>query len=398
MARFAYGGQALIEGVLMRGRDAIAVALRHPDGRIVWADEKLAVGFRAMRWARLPFIRGLVVLYETLVVGTRWLVRSAGVAAAEAAGPMEASPGVAAESEPVAAVGATAAGPVAEPAAVSAAVGFTSAAADRTAAAPAAVERAAAEPAGATAGVTPPPASQAPPTAAVDATDLGPGAVALMLGVTLVIGIGLFFFLPLLLASAIAGGQSSLVQRIVEGTIQVAIFLGYLLLVGRTPDVRRTFEYHGAEHKTIHALEAGDPLTVEAVRKYPTAHPRCGTEFLVVVILVSIVVFSIVGRQAIPVMVATRIVLIPVIAGISYELLRFGARHRERRLVRWIFEPGIWVQMITTKQPTDEMLEVAIVSIEQALLADGEMLPNGSGTIGRSPLVLAPAAGPATGA
>jgi uncharacterized protein YqhQ len=391
MARFAYGGQALIEGVLMRGRDAIAVALRHPDGRIVWADEKLAVGFRATRWARLPFIRGLVVLYETLVVGTRWLVRSAGVAAAEAAGPMEASRGVAPESEPVITVGATAAGPVAEAA-------WAATAVDSTPADPAVPERAAAEPAGATAAVTPPPASQAPPTAAVDATDLGPGAVALMLGVTLVIGIGLFFFLPLLLASAIAGGQSSLVQRIVEGTIQVAIFLGYLLLVGRTPDVRRTFEYHGAEHKTIHALEAGDPLTVEAVRKYPTAHPRCGTEFLVVVILVSIVVFSIVGRQAIPVMVATRIVLIPVIAGISYELLRFGARHRERRLVRWIFEPGIWVQMITTKQPTDEMLEVAIVSIEQALLADGEMLPNGSGTIGRSPLVLAPAAGPATGA
>jgi hypothetical protein len=332
-----------------------------------------------------------VVLYETLVVGTRWLVRSAGVAAAEAAGPMEASRGVAPESEPVTTVGATTAGPVAEAA-------WAATAVDSTPADPAVPERAAAEPAGATAAVTPPPASQAPPTAAVDATDLGPGAVALMLGVTLVIGIGLFFFLPLLLASAIAGGQSSLVQRIVEGTIQVAIFLGYLLLVGRTPDVRRTFEYHGAEHKTIHALEAGDPLTVEAVRKYPTAHPRCGTEFLVVVILVSIVVFSIVGRQAIPVMVATRIVLIPVIAGISYELLRFGARHRERRLVRWIFEPGIWVQMITTKQPTDEMLEVAIVSIEQALLADGEMLPNGSGTIGRSPLVLAPAAGPATGA
>ncbi len=400
MARFAYGGQALIEGVLMRGRDAIAVALRHPDGRIVWADEKLAVGFRATRWARLPFIRGLVVLYETLVVGTRWLIRSAGVAAAEAAGPMDIAPAAvpAPESELLT-------------------KGTESAAAcdqrglrgllrrrDRLpAAAAAAAERAAADPAaagppGATLDAAAPPANPPTPTAAADATDLGTGAVALMLALTLVFGIGLFFFLPLFLASMIAGGQSSLVQRIVEGTIQVAIFLGYLLLVGRTPDVRRTFQYHGAEHKTIHALEAGDPLTVETVRRYPTAHPRCGTEFLVVVILVSIVVFSIVGRQAIPVMVATRIVLIPVIAGISYELLRFGARHRERRLVRWIFEPGIWVQMITTKQPTDEMLEVAIVSIEQALLADGEMLPNGSGTIGRSPLVLAPAIGPAMGA
>src|SRR5664280_1776611 len=196
MARFSYGGQALIEGVLMRGRDVIAVALRHPDGRIVWADEKLAVGFRATRWARLPFVRGLVVLYETLVVGTRWLVRSAGVAAVEELGP---------------------------------------------AARPAPLPPVTAEPGAA-------------PTA-------------------------------------------------VEGVTQVTIFLGYLTLIGRTSDVRRTFQYHGAEHMSIHALEAGDPLTVEAVRKYPTAHPRCGTEFLVVVILVSIITFSLVGRQDIVIMI-----------------------------------------------------------------------------------------------
>jgi len=354
MARFSYGGQALIEGVLMRGRDVIAVALRHPDGRIVWAEEKLAVGFRATRWARLPFVRGLVVLYETLVVGTRWLVRSAGIAAVEELAPMHPAP-----SAP------SALNPAADPAGVQDAVD---------------------------AGATFPPTPAAP---VADSADLGKGAVALMLGLTLVVGVGLFFFLPLLLAKAIAGGQSSVVERAVEGGIQVAIFLGYLLLIGRTSDVRRTFQYHGAEHMTIHALEAGDPLTVDAARKYPTAHPRCGTEFLVVVILVSIVVFSVVGRQAIPVMIASRIVLIPVIAGISYELLRFGARHRDSRIVRWIFEPGIWVQKITTKQPTDDMLEVAIVSLEQALLADGEALPDGAGRIGRSPLILSAKASPA---
>jgi len=354
MARFSYGGQALIEGVLMRGRDVIAVALRHPDGRIVWAEETLAVGFRATRWARLPFVRGLVVLYETLVVGTRWLVRSAGIAAVEELAPMHPAP-----SAP------SALNPAADPAGVQDAVD---------------------------AGATFPPTPAAP---VADSADLGKGAVALMLGLTLVVGVGLFFFLPLLLAKAIAGGQSSVVERAVEGGIQVAIFLGYLLLIGRTSDVRRTFQYHGAEHMTIHALEAGDPLTVDAARKYPTAHPRCGTEFLVVVILVSIVVFSVVGRQAIPVMIASRIVLIPVIAGISYELLRFGARHRDSRIVRWIFEPGIWVQKITTKQPTDDMLEVAIVSLEQALLADGEALPDGAGRIGRSPLILSAKASPA---
>ena len=380
MARFAYGGQALIEGVLMRGRDAIAVALRHPDGRIVWADEKLAVGFRGTRWARLPFVRGLVVLYETLVVGTRWLVRSAGVAAAEDVDPWQPdqapepppAPGVAPEPAGVPAQGAApdglpAPGVPLEPAAPPVA---REPGADRT-------------------------PSRPPAPATVDSADLGKGAVALMLGLTLVLGVGLFFFAPLLLATAIAGGQSSIVQRVVEGAIQVTIFLGYLLLIGRTADVRRTFQYHGAEHMTIHALEAGDPLTVEEVRKYPTAHPRCGTEFLVVVILVSIVVFSLVGRQAIPVMIASRVVLIPVIAGVSYELLRFGARHRDSRAIRWLFEPGIWVQKITTKQPTDAMLEVAIVSIEQALLADGEALPAGSGLIGRTPLVLSAEARPA---
>ena len=380
MARFSYGGQALIEGVLMRGRDVIAVALRHPDGRIVWADEKLAVGFRATRWARLPFVRGLVVLYETLVVGTRWLVRSAGVAAVEelgpAARPASLAP-VAAEPE---------AGPSVEPG-------------------PAAPVAPAVSSAIAALVVTPAPAAPAvssaiaalvvTPAPAADSADLGKGAVALMLGLTLVFGVGLFFFVPLLLAKAIAGGQSGYVERAVEGVIQVTIFLGYLTLIGRTSDVRRTFQYHGAEHMSIHALEAGDPLTVEAVRKYPTAHPRCGTEFLVVVILVSIITFSLVGRQEIVVMIASRIVLIPVIAGISYELLRFGARHRESRLIRWVFQPGIWVQKITTKQPTDDMLEVAIVSLEQALLADGEALPAGGIRIGRSPLTIGAEARPA---
>jgi len=318
MARFSYGGQALIEGVLMRGRDAIAVALRHPDGRIVWSDERLGGGFRGTRRAKLPFVRGLVVLYETLVIGTRWLVRSAGVAAAG-----ELAPATTADGSPA------------------------------------------------------------------DAADLGKGSIALMLIFTLVLGLGLFFFVPLLVARFVAGGQPGIVERAVEGVVQVAIFLGYLILIGRTSDVRRTFQYHGAEHMTIHALEAGDPLTVEEVRKYPTAHPRCGTEFLVVVILVSIITFSIVGRQSLPFMIISRLILIPVIAAVSYELLRFGAQHRGSAVVRALSAPGIWVQKITTKQPTDDMIEVAIVSMEQAMTADGETLPAGSGTIARSPLILA---------
>jgi uncharacterized protein YqhQ len=295
MPRFNYGGQALIEGVLMRGRDAIAVAFRHPDGHIVWASESLRRGPHAWRLARAPFVRGLVVLYETLIVGTRWLIRSANI------------------------------------------------------------------------------------QASAEGVELGKGSIALMLGLTLALGVGVFFLLPLFIATATTASiQADWVQHSVEGLVRVGIFLGYLALIARAPDIRRVFEYHGAEHMTIHALEAGDPLTTDAVRKYPTAHPRCGTEFLVVVIALSIFAFGLVGRQSLPIMVGSRLLLIPVIAAVGYEILRFGAKHRANPLVKVIMAPGILVQMITTKRPADDQIEVAIVSMEQALEADGESIPTGS--------------------
>ena len=307
MATYTYGGQALIEGVLMRGRDAIAVALRHPDGEIVFATERLDAGFHGTRWSKWPLIRGLVVLYETLIVGTRWLVRSANVQASQ------------------------------------------------------------------------------------EGIELGRGSIILMLSLTLLAGIGIFFLLPLFIASVtVTGTDHSLFQSLVEGLIRVAIFLGYLVVIGRAPDVRRVFQYHGAEHMTIHALEAGDPLTVHEVRKYPTAHQRCGTEFLVIVILLSIIAFSLVGRQPPLVMIASRILLIPVIAAIGYEILKLGARHRSNPVVKAILYPGLLVQMITTKEPTDDMIEVAIVSMEQALEADGAEVPTGSEAFDQRPLDLVP--------
>src|SRR6185369_3266967 len=309
MPRYSYGGQALIEGVLMRGRDAIAVALRHPDGRIVYATERLDSGVHGTRWSKVPFARGLVVLYETLFVGTRWLVRSASVQAA----------GTGEDGD--------------------------------------------------------------------EGVEFGKGSIALMLGLTLLFGVGIFFLLPLLIASATTSNiENGFVQHLVEGLVRVAIFIGYLLLISRAEDVQRVFQYHGAEHMTIHALEHGDPLVVAEVRKYPTAHPRCGTEFLVVVIALSIIAFSLVGRQEPLVMIASRILLIPVIAAIGYEILKWGARHRGNALVRAIMYPGILVQKITTRQPTDDMIEVAIVSMEQALQADGEALPAGSSTVPRDPM------------
>ena len=137
---------------------------------------------------------------------------------------------------------------------------------------------------------------------------------------------------------------------------------------------------------TIHALEAGDPLTVDEVRKYPTAHQRCGTEFLVIVIILSILAFSLVGRQTPLVMVASRILLIPVLAGIGYELLKFGARHRANPIVKVILYPGILVQLITTKRPEDDMIEVAITSMQEALIADGNEVPSGSTDFERAPM------------
>ncbi len=294
-----------MEGVLMRGRNAIAVALRHPDGRIVTATEQLDSRVHTAPMGKWPFVRGLVVLYETLVIGTRWLVRSANVQAEE------------------------------------------------------------------------------------DDVELGKGTIAITLLVTFGVAIAVFSLLPLLISSvATSRANQGWLQPAVEGVIQVALFLAYLAFVSRTPDIHRVFQYHGAEHMTIHALEAGDPLTVDAVRKYPTAHHRCGTEFLVILVLLSIFVFSLIGRQPPLVMILSRLVGIPILAAVGYEVLKIGAKFRRYRLMRAIMFPGILVQKITTKRPTDDMIEVAISSMEEALTADGNPIPAGSTIFDRDPLRL----------
>ena len=303
MPTFTYGGQALIEGVLMRGRDAVAVALRHPDGEIVYATERLDAGFHGTRWSKWPFVRGLVVLYETLVVGTRWLIRSANVQAED------------------------------------------------------------------------------------EGVELGKGSVALMLLLTLVAGIGVFFLLPLFIASVTTANiENGLAQHLVEGLVRVGD-------LPRLPRADRAIAGHPPRLPVPRRRAHDDPrprgrrpADRREVRKYPTAHQRCGTEFLVIVILLSIITFSLVGRQTPIVMVVSRILLIPVIAAVGYEILRFGARHRGNPIVKVLLYPGLLVQMITTKQPTDDMIEVAIVSMEQALVADGEAVPAGSGEFEQRPM------------
>ncbi|HEV8516155.1 MAG TPA: DUF1385 domain-containing protein [Candidatus Limnocylindrales bacterium] len=312
MPRFSYGGQALIEGVLMRGRDAIAVAMRHPDGTIVWQTEPLDSVLHRNRFARTPFFRGLVVLYETLVIGTRWLMRSGSVAAA------------------------------------------------------------------------------------AEGVEMGRGAIAMTLGLTIAFAVGLFVLLPLFLAQLTAGvtigSAQPFLQHVIEGLIRVGIFVIYLGLVSQAPDIRRVFQYHGAEHQTIHALEHEEQLIPARVRAYPTAHPRCGTEFLVVFVIVSIFVFSLLAGQQLFVSILGRLALIPVIASVSYEVLRFGARHRSNPVLRWLFEPGIWLQRITTRQPDDGMVEVAIAALQEALRVNGEEAPQGSLDPVRRPLAQVEAA------
>jgi uncharacterized protein YqhQ len=298
MAKFAYGGQALLEGVLMRGQNAIGVAVRGPEGQIFAAQEPLNSLLHRSKYARAPFFRGIVLLYETLVVGTRWLMRSGSLAAAG------------------------------------------------------------------------------------EGVSMGRGALALTFGVTIALAIVLFVLLPLFVAqgatnAAISGGNA-IIQHFVEGLIRVAIFVGYLLIVSRSSEIQRVFRYHGAEHMTIHALEHDDPLTVERIRRYPTAHPRCGTEFLVVFIIVSILLFSVLAGTSLWIGILGRILLIPVVASIAYEILRWGSKRRESWWVRWLFLPGIWLQAITTKQPDDSMIEVAIASMREALAANGEEAPAGS--------------------
>ena len=191
----------------------------------------------------------------------------------------------------------------------------------------------------------------------------------------------IFNVLPAIAASAIVhalGSTDLLLERAIDGLLQVAILLGYLAAVGRSSDVDRTYRYHGAEHRAIHALENGDPLTRVTLARWPTAHPRCGTEFLVVVILVSIVTFSLVGRlDPIPTVIS-RIAGIPIVAGLAYEILRLLGRYRTNPIARALAAPGIAVQRITTRKPDDGMHDIAIVALTAAIEAEGGVVPSGS--------------------
>lgn len=289
MSEFNYGGQAVIEGVMMRGSRGMAVAVRRPGGGIEVHSEPLTSRIYTTKWSRMPFVRGLALLWDALGLGIRALLFSAEVSVEE--------------EEDVEFSGAVAWGTV---------------------------------------------------------------AIALLLG------IGIFFVLPLLIVGFLDRWiVSDLASNLVEGVIRLAIFLAYIIVVGRMGDIRRVFSYHGAEHKTINAYEDDAELTPASVARYSTLHPRCGTGFLLVVMVVSILVFSLFGRPSLIPRIISRIVLIPVIAGISYEIIRFGAAHYGNRLVRTVLYPSLALQRLTTNEPALDMLEVAITALKHVLAAEG---------------------------
>ena len=284
-----YGGQAVIEGVMIRGRHVYSVAARHPDGGIRTVLRPVPT-WSASRWRRVPFIRGTLVLSESLVIGMKALTYSSQVAAGEEA----------------------------------------------------------------------------------DEKPIPPWALALTIAFSLGLGIALFFVAPLIGTHFAVDRytDNSILSNLAEGGLRLLIFFVYLGLVGLMPSIKRVFAYHAAEHMSVHAHEASLPLDNEHVRMFPAAHPRCGTAFLLTVMIVSILVFATLGTPDLPLRIASRIILIPVVAGISYEVIRFNAAHSGNALVRLAAAPSLLLQSLTTRPPQDDQIEVAITAMTTAIEGD----------------------------
>lgn len=317
MAKFYYGGQAVMEGVMMRGKQSAAVATRKPDGSISLYEEALNPRLYQNPFFRLPFVRGVLLLWEMLVMGTRLMTLSANVAT----GALD----LERKAEPQATFSAD------EP-------------------------------------VMPTPSSEAsvekPPV-------IGGAVLVLTLLVSLGFAVAVFFVAPLLLTNLLRGQiGTGWLNIVVEGVVRLALLIGYLYLIGRIPDIQRVFGYHGAEHKAINAMESGDPLDVAHVRQASRVHTRCGTGFLLLVMVVSIFVFALVGSPALFLKILSRIILVPVVAGIAYELMRLGAANYRYRVVRWLLAPGLALQGLTTREPDDSMIECAIAALKRVTRRD----------------------------
>ena len=207
----------------------------------------------------------------------------------------------------------------------------------------------------------------------VESEELGKGAIASMLLMAFGFAILFFFLLPLFASRPLEGMfGNDILSNVAEGAIRLVLFVAYIWVIGRMPDMRRVFMYHGAEHMTVHAQERGDPLEIEAIRRYSPAHPRCGTAFLLTVMFVAILVFVFVPREPLWWMIASRIVFIPLIAAVSYEVIRFTGRYEDNPLVKLIAAPNLMLQKLTTRPPDDDQIQVAVAAMQTALDADGQ--------------------------
>jgi uncharacterized protein YqhQ len=303
-AKISYGGQAVLEGVMMRGRTFMAVAVRAPDKSIVVTSQPLPMRLYGGIVQKIPLVRGMTMLWDALGLGMKALMFSADIQMAD-----QSEDGQAASN-----------GKPSAPASLSKPLAWTTVA------------------------------------------------------VAMIFGVGVFFVTPL----AIVGfaeqfvGAHTLWSNLAEGVIRLVLLVGYVALIGLMPDVKRVYAYHGAEHMTIHALEHNDPLDPAHVSQYPPAHPRCGTAFLLEVVAISVVLFALLGTPDIWLRVLSRILLIPVIAGIAYELLRLGGKYPDSPFMKAIVAPGLLLQALTTRYPDESQMEVAIASMEELLKREGE--------------------------
>jgi len=279
----SYGGQAVMEGVLMRGKQHVAMAVRAPDGQILTYEEQLPALYRS-KWMNIPFLRGVLGLWDSLNLGMRLLTKSSNMVSGK--------------------------------------------------------------------------------DEQIEGKDL-----VLTVVFSLVLGIGIFFLLPALVSGWLDGplGFESLgkpgnwLSNLLEGLLRLVILIVYLVVIGRMPEVRRVFSYHGAEHKTINAFEAGAELTPKNVSKFTLVHPRCGTSFMLTLVLISILFFSLLGRLPLHWRLVTRIVLLPLVSGLAYEYIRFAAKHMDdSMLMRALIKPNLALQKLTTREPSEDMLEVSI--------------------------------------
>jgi uncharacterized protein YqhQ len=291
------GGQAVLEGVMMRGPSAWSVAVRKPDGEIAEVNRPITSFLLRHRWARLPVIRGVFALGESLAIGFRALAISANYAAQEEGE----------EGEEI-------------------------------------------------------------------QTELSRGQLLFAFGIAIGFALLLFKVSPALITNWLPI-ESTTWFVVVEGLIRVSVFILYLVVVGFMPDLKRVFQYHAAEHKAINAYEAGDPLEPEVVQRHSLIHVRCGTAFLLYVMVIAIFIFAFVGQPGWFWLIASRILLLPVIAGIAYEVIRFAGKHPTNPILRTVLAPGLWLQRLTTRAPSLDQIEVSIRALHEVLRLEGRLTP-----------------------